>query len=63
MDSIIGAFKSKTMWFGLAAAVLPILVQPVQDWVAANPSAFSALIGSAIIALRAFTTQSLAEKA
>lgn len=62
MDAIKGAFLSKTMWFGLAAAALPVLVQPIQDWVAANPSAFSGLVGAVIMALRAFTTQSLETK-
>lgn len=63
MNAIIGSFKSKTIWFGAAAAVLPVLAQPVQDWIATHPSAFSALVGAVIIALRTFTTQSLAEKA
>lgn len=57
-----GALLSKTMWMGVAAAVLPVLFQPVQDWISANPSAFSALIGAGMMALRGYTTQSLAEK-
>lgn len=63
MDALIGSFKSKTIWFGVAAAALPVLAQPVQDWISAHPSAFSGLVGAVIVAIRAFTTQSLAEKA
>lgn len=62
MDAIKGAFLSKTMWFGVAAAVLPLLFQPIQDWIAANPSASTSLLAAVMMALRAFTNQSLAEK-
>lgn len=62
MDKLWGALKSKTIWVAVIAAALPFIAPPVQDWIAANPGFYSAALGMAMMALRAFTTQSLAEK-
>lgn len=62
MDAIWGALKSKTMWVAVVAGALPFLAQPVQDWIAANPGFYSGVLSMVMMALRAFTTESLASK-
>lgn len=62
MDAILGALKSKTMWFALATVVLGTVVDPVQAWIVAHPGFASSLIGVVFGFLRTFTTQSLTEK-
>lgn len=63
MDAIIGALKSKTMWAAVALIVLGTVADPVQAWISTHPGLASTVIGAVFAALRAFTTQSLPEKA
>ena len=63
MNTLIGASKSKTVWFGALLAVLPF-VNPVAA--ALSPilgAKVVSVIGVVVIALRAVTDQSLADKA
>jgi hypothetical protein len=62
MNSLFGAFKSKTVWAGVATAVAGQLFPVVDGWVASNPSTASALVGALMVVLRALTTTSLADK-
>lgn len=62
MNSLLGAFKSKTVWAGVATAVAGQLFPVVDVWVAANPSTASALVGALMVILRAVTTSSLSDK-
>jgi len=63
-DTLLGAFKSRTVWLGLAVTVLSWLQQVVSG--AAIPaelvSVVGTVIGGLIVWLRALTTKPLAEK-
>lgn len=65
MNTIKGAIKSKTIWFGMAIAALSWLQQALpgveglsQEGVAIAGS----LVGTIILALRVLTVESLAQK-
>lgn len=60
MDILKGAVKSKTVWFGLAVAVLS-WVQSIGGDIGLSPEA-GTIIGAIIIGLRAITNQPLAQK-
>lgn len=64
-DALVGAFKSRTVWLGLAITVLSWVQQVVSG--AAIPaevvSVVGTVIGGLIVWLRALTTKSLADKA
>lgn len=64
-ETLLGAFKSKTVWLGLAVTVLSWVQQVVSG--AALPaelvSVIGTVIGGLIIWVRALTTKSLADKA
>lgn len=62
MKSLIGALKSKTVWTGVATAVLGQLFPVVDAWVASNPSTAATVAGTAMVVLRAMTSSSLADK-
>ncbi len=62
MNSLLGAFKSKTVWAGVATALAGQLFPVVDVWVATNPGTASTLVGLVMIALRAFTNKALADK-
>jgi hypothetical protein len=64
MDTLWGAFKSRTVWFGLLVLVLTWAQSVISDsgltsdqvhWV-------GSLLSAAIVALRSVTTGSLADK-
>jgi len=63
-DTLLGAFKSKTVWLGLAVTVLSWVQQVVSG--AAIPaevvSVVGTVIGGLIVWLRALTTKALADK-
>ena len=63
-DTLLNAFKSKTVWLGLAVTVLSWVQQVVSG--AALPaelvSVVGTVIGGLIIWLRALTTKPLADK-
>lgn len=64
-ETLLGAFKSKTVWLGLAVTVLSWVQQVVSG--APIPaelvSVVGTVIGGLIVWLRALTTKSLEEKA
>lgn len=64
MDALLGAFKSKTVWLGLAVAVLSWVQNVVSgaDLPADVVSFVGTLVGGLIVWLRAITTKPLAEK-
>lgn len=65
MDSLKGALKSKTIWFGMAIAALSWLQQALPGVEGLSPEGVSivgSVIGFAILGLRVLTTTSLAEK-
>lgn len=62
MDAIVGALKSKTMWFAVLGILLSTLAAPVQEWIAANPGIAGALVSSIFAVLRMLTTTSLSAK-
>lgn len=55
MDSKFAGF-SKLNWLGLLTAVLPAFVGPVQEVIAAHPSASAGVVGVLTIILRTFFT-------
>ena len=63
-ETLLGAFKSKTVWLGLAVTVLSWVQQVVSG--AAIPaevvSVVGTVIGGLIVWLRALTTKALADK-
>jgi hypothetical protein len=63
-ETLLGAFKSRTVWLGLAVTVLSWVQQVVSG--AAIPaevvSVVGTVIGGLIVWLRALTTKALAEK-
>lgn len=63
-DTLLNAFKSKTVWLGLAVTVLSWVQQVVSG--AALPaelvSVIGTVIGGLIIWVRALTTKPLADK-
>lgn len=62
MQSLLGALKSKTVWAGVATAVLGQIFPAVDVWVATNPSTAASLVGGLMIVLRAVTTKALNQK-
>lgn len=62
MNTLFGALKSKTVWAGVATAILGQIFPVVDVWVAANPSTAATLVGGLMIVLRAVTNTSLANK-
>ena len=62
MDSLLGAFKSKTIWASVGVAVFGVLVPPVNAWIAANPGTASTVVSVVMAVLRTMTTTSLANK-
>lgn len=62
MQSLLGAFKSKTVWTGVALAVAGQLFPVVDLWVAANPGTAATVVGGLMVILRSVTTSSLANK-
>jgi len=66
MDTIKGAVKSKTVWFGMAIAALSWLQQALPGVEGLSPEGVSilgSLIGVGILTLRALTVESLSAKA
>lgn len=66
MNSLKGAMKSKTIWFGMAIAALSWLQQAIPGVEGLSPEAISivgSLVGTVILALRVMTVESLADKA
>jgi hypothetical protein len=64
MDKLMGAFKSKTVWFGLAVAVLS-WAQSVLGSSGLSPEQvgpIGTIIGAAIVWLRAVTSVPLEHK-
>lgn len=47
-------WKSKTFWIGAITAIAP-LFPPAAAWIAANPAAYSAIMGLVFMGLRAAT--------
>ena len=65
MDTLMGAFKSKTVWFGLIVAILS-WVQSVLANSGLSPDqvgVVGTVIGALIVWLRSVTTTSLSDKA
>ena len=64
-DTLLGAFKSKTVWLGLAVTILSWVQQVVSGapLPAELVSVAGTVIGGLIVWLRALTTKSLAGKA
>ena len=64
-DTLLGAFKSKTVWLGLAVTILSWVQQVVSGapLPAELVSVAGTVIGGLIVWLRALTTKSLEEKA
>ena len=62
MDSLFGAFKSKTIWASVGVAVLGVLVPPVNAWIAANPGTAATAVSVLMAVLRTMTTTSLSNK-
>jgi hypothetical protein len=64
MNSLSGAFKSRTVWFGLAIAVLSWVQSVVADagLTSQQVALVGTLIGGATVWLRGLTTTSLADK-
>jgi L-asparagine transporter-like permease len=62
MSSLLGALKSWTIWIAVLTPIITALADPIQQYISAHPSWWTALLGAAFAALRAKTDQSLAEK-
>lgn len=65
MDTIKGALKSKTIWFGMSIAALSWLQQALPGVEGLSPEGVSILgsiVGTIILALRVITVESLASK-
>lgn len=62
MNAILGALKSKTIWFSVATILLGALVAPVQAWISAHPGLAATVVGAMFAALRGMTSTSLSEK-
>ena len=63
-DAVIGGFKSKTIWFGAAVAILGV-VQSTLPTLTLTPSQSGLagmIIGVIVILLRTVTTGSLSDK-
>lgn len=52
-------WASKTLWFNAGLALAPLLYPPAGAWIAANPEAYSALIGALGVLLRLVTKTGL----
>ncbi|MBP8231780.1 MAG: hypothetical protein KAY22_05700 [Rhizorhabdus sp.] len=63
MDKIIiGGLKSKTVWVAALIAFLSVVSAPVQEWIATAPALAGSLVAAIMVALRALTDGSLADK-
>ena len=66
MDTLKGAVKSKTIWFGMAIAALSWLQQALPGVEGLSPEGVAivgSLVGTAVLALRVLTVESLSQKA
>ncbi len=57
-DNSKSPFQSKTMWSNLAMAVLPF-VPGANGWIAANPQAYSVILGALNIGLRCLSDKKI----
>jgi len=65
MDTLKGAVKSRTIWFGMIIAALSWLQQALPGIEGLSPEGVAiagSLVGTAILALRVLTVESLASK-
>jgi hypothetical protein len=56
------AWQSKTMIMGMVSALLPVLCPPAAVWIAANPEAYSALLGLIFGGLRLISSEKVVIK-
>lgn len=62
MDTLIGASKSKTVWFGILCVILPYIDSITAALTPVLGAKAVSVIGAIVIALRAVTNTSLSNK-
>lgn len=61
-ESVKKPWQSKTLWVSALTVIMPIVAPPAGVWIAANPEAFSALLGVVFAGLRMITHDKVAIK-
>lgn len=61
MDALIGALKSKTVWFNVTAGVVGVVTQVLAD-VGLPAELYALIVAGGNVVLRAVTTEPLSSK-